>query len=90
MGTNQSKKKKRVSSSKGESLTHRSLQVDNLRGKINIGQLIEDTEKSQFRKAVVVSIGENILLTCSLIFPYYQRDPTIFNKVLLSQLETSS
>ena len=29
------------------------------------------------------------LLTCSLIFPYYQGDPTIFNKVLLSQLDNT-
>ena len=30
-----------------------------------------------------------VLLTCSLIFPYYQGDPTIFNKVLLSQLDNT-
>ena len=29
------------------------------------------------------------MLTCSLIFPYYQWDPTIFNKVLHPQLETN-
>ena len=32
---------------------------------------------------------KNLLLTCSLIFPYYQGDPTIFNKVLLSQLDNT-
>ena len=39
---------------------HRSLQVDKLEAKINIGCLIKETVKSQFLKSVVVYIGSNI------------------------------
>ena len=41
-------------------MRHRSLQVDKLWRKINIAYLIEDTEKSQFLKSVVVYIGSKI------------------------------
>ena len=44
----------------GLRLEHRSLNVDNLWGKINTGNLIEDTEKSQLLKSLEVNIGSKI------------------------------
>ena len=38
----------------------RSLELDNFWGKINIGYLIKDSEKSKFLKSVVAYIGSKI------------------------------
>ena len=47
----------------------------------------EQKPEEKYKPRLVAEIDKINLLTCSLIFPYYLGDPTIFNKVLLSQLD---